>query len=51
MILAESVDVQHELALNDIQIQLLSEIDSIFSVQPASVLAKIFNKFLVIYFI
>lgn len=50
VILAESADVQQELALSGIQVQVVTEIDSIFSVQPASVLAKILNKLVVMFF-
>lgn len=42
--LAETEDVQHELAQSDIEVQMLRDIDPVFSVQPASVFAKILQK-------
>lgn len=44
VVLAETDDVQQELAQNDIEVQLLREIDPVFSVQPASVFANILQK-------
>ena len=44
MLLAETADVKRELAESDIDIQLVSEIDPIFSIQPATVFAKILQK-------
>ncbi|KAI1724682.1 glycosyl hydrolases family 15 domain-containing protein [Ditylenchus destructor] len=44
VLLAESIDVQRELAQHDIKIQLVSDIDPMFSIQPASTLRKILNR-------
>ncbi|KAH7731141.1 phosphorylase B kinase alpha regulatory chain [Aphelenchoides avenae] len=44
VVLAETEDVQHELAQSDIEVQMLRDIDPVFSVQPASVFAKILQK-------
>jgi hypothetical protein len=44
VILAETMDVQEELAAHDIDVQRLDEIDPIYSVQPASVLARILQR-------
>lgn len=46
VILAETLEVQQELAQNDINVQLVSEIDPVFSVQPVGVLAKILQRYI-----
>ena len=44
VILAETPDVQVELAENDIDVQLLSEVDPVFSILPAAAFAKILTR-------
>ncbi|KAK0418134.1 hypothetical protein QR680_013390 [Steinernema hermaphroditum] len=44
VILADNADVQKELAMNDIAVQRVDEIDPVFCIQPAYVFSKILSK-------
>ncbi|KAI6214945.1 Phosphorylase b kinase regulatory subunit [Aphelenchoides besseyi] len=44
VVLAETCEVQRELAKNDILVQTTDEIDPVFSIQPASAFAKILER-------